>query len=186
MSDSANRFDRLSPVWPTPWGETVNRDRFTGSGWVACHRHGDERTGTGMTDGTTGQDAGRQDATPAVIDLRVLPWRPKRRVKDLGVDLATLAGGIDGLGVVVSVIVAIVGTLVLLVFAVSLVVVLLELWIVAVVALALVLARFAGLLPWVVDTGRGTFERYRWLPRATRRVRELNGGGPARMRWRWI
>ncbi|MBO3090107.1 hypothetical protein [Cellulomonas dongxiuzhuiae] len=153
-----------------------------------------------MTDGTTGQggvtgqDARGQDARgqgargqgAAVIDVRVLPWRPKRRVKDLGVDLVSLGGGADLLGVVVSTVVAIIAALVVLVFLVSLVVVLLELWIVALVALALVLARFAGLLPWVVDTGRGTFERYRWLPHATRRVRELNGGGPARMRWRWI
>ena len=143
-----------------------------------------------MTDGTTGQDAAGRDAAAqpgAVIDVRVLPWRPKRRIKDLGVDLAALGGAADDvLGVVISTIVAIVGALVVLVFVVSLAVVLLELWIVALVALALVLARFAGLLPWVVDTGRGTFERYRWLPNATRRVRELNGGGPARMRWRWI
>ncbi|SFK12624.1 hypothetical protein [Cellulomonas sp. KH9] len=130
------------------------------------------------TDGSATQPA-------AVIDLRVLPWRPRRRYKGPDVDFA-LFSGTELLGGVVALVVAVLGAVALLLVVVALALVVLELWIVALVALALLLARFVGLLPWVVDTGRGGYERYRWLPHATRRVRELNGGGPARVRWRWV
>ncbi|UZN03842.1 hypothetical protein [Cellulomonas sp. S1-8] len=123
---------------------------------------------------------------PAVIEVRVLPWRPRGRVMNHGIDLSPLSDMADDLiGGVVALVVGILSVLLLLVVLVGVVVVVLELWLVGVVALLLVLARFAGVLPWVVDTGRGTYERYRWLPNAARRVRTLNGTRHAQLRWHW-
>lgn len=122
----------------------------------------------------------------AVIEVQVLPWRPRRRVPDPGIDLSPLGDAADDLiGGVVAVVVGVLAALVALVVVLGVVVVLLELWVVGVVALLLLLARFAGVLPWVVYTGLGTYERYRWLPNAAARVRELNGSRHARFSWQW-
>ena len=125
-------------------------------------------------------------AGTAAIEVRLLPWRPRRRIADPGIDLSSLSSAADDLiGGVVALVVTVLAALLALVVVATVVVVLLELWIVGAIALLLLVARFAGLLPWAVHTGGGTYERYRWLPNAAARVRELNGTRHARFRWYW-
>lgn len=133
----------------------------------------------------------RPDRTPpgasACLEIHALPWRRRSRFVDLGPlgDLPSLSD--DLLGPVLSIAYLVLGVLVAVVVVGSLVLVLLELWLLLALAVLLVVARFAGLVPWVVDPATGgSRERYRWLPHAVRRVRERNGGGPVRIRWSWV
>ncbi|MBO0921973.1 hypothetical protein J1G42_14190 [Cellulomonas sp. zg-ZUI222] len=126
----------------------------------------------------------RPERPPAVIEVRLLPWRPRRRMPDPGIDLSGLSGASDDLvGGVVALVVGVLAALLGLIVLAG-VVMLLELWLVGAVALLLLLARFVGLLPWAVFTGSG-YEFYRWLPHAAARVRALNGSRHARFRWHW-
>lgn len=121
----------------------------------------------------------------AVVDVRMLPWRPRARVVDAGLDLLPDApSGDDIISGIIALVVTVVWVLVLLLLLLGVVVVLLELWLVGALALLLLLARFAGVVPWTVFTGDG-FETYRWLPHATARVREINGSRRARFSFSW-
>ena len=133
----------------------------------------------------TGRPDGSRELPRAHIEVRVLPWRPRTRVPDHGIDLSGLSDAADDLvGGVVALVVGVLSALLALVVVLGVVVVLLELWIVGVVALVLLAARFAGLSRWAVFTGSG-YEFHRWLPRAAARVRELNGSRRAAFRWHW-
>ena len=139
---------------------------------------GDRPARTGLSDGP-------RELPRAHIEVRVLPWRPRTRVPDHGIDLSGLGDAADDLvGGVVALVVGVLSALLALVVVLGVVVVLLELWIVGVVALVLLAARFAGLSRWAVFTGTG-YEYTRWLPHAAARVRALNGSRHATFRWHW-
>jgi len=134
---------------------------------------------------------------PAALEIRVLPWRPRRRKFDSS-DLADGAGDVldivdddTGIGLVIG----LVATVVLLVFAPVTAVVLsilflpVEAGIVLVVGALLLIARFTGVIPWhvlMLTPVGDEYETLRLLHRAVRRVRELNGGGRPPVVWRWV
>jgi fatty acid desaturase len=65
-----------------------------------------------------------------------------------------------------------------------------ELPVLVIVALVLVLARFSGLIPWIVVivdrvSGQEQRESTRSFVRALRRVREINGDRRIVVRWSW-
>ena len=65
-----------------------------------------------------------------------------------------------------------------------------ELPIVVVLAVVFVVVRFTGLMPWkvlIVDlvSGEERCERYRFLWRALRRIREVNNDRRVKVRWAW-
>jgi len=128
----------------------------------------------------------------AMIEVRALPWRPRRRRIDpdrLRVDATDLA--FDDLA---GAVIGLVGTVLLFVLAPLLAVVIailllpFEALLVAVLAVLLIAARFTGVIPWtvlVVDAaGAEHRETFRFLPSAVRRVRALTGARP-RVRWSW-
>ena len=133
----------------------------------------------------------------AFVDIRVLPWRPRRRtmraadLREAALSGDPLLGADDpggivlGLGIWLVVVVA--APLVVLVLAVLLLSV--ELPVVVALALLLAVLRFAGVVPWtvgIVDTlGTERRESYRNVVRAVRRVREVNGRPEVRVRWAW-
>jgi len=131
----------------------------------------------------------------AFLEIRVLPWRPRRRTIDADLlregapDLLDLADDVAGvvIGVVGMILLYVAAPVVAVVLAVLLLPI--EIWLVAAVALLLLLARFTGLIPWTVLVADGMHdeerERFRLLHRALRRVRELNGGGRPRVVWKW-
>lgn len=131
----------------------------------------------------------------ALLDVRVLPWRPRARVMkpealrgtaDQIVVGDDVAGVVIGLAVWLGIIVA--APLIVLVLAVGLLSV--ELPIVLALGLMLLVVRFTGLLPWevlIVDqvTGEEQRERYRSVWRAARRIREVNCDRRVKVRWAW-
>jgi hypothetical protein len=136
----------------------------------------------------------------AVLDVRVLPWRPRRRMMDPddfvdgvisdGPDTVLwaddLAGVVVGIGVWLFLIISaplIVALLAVLAFSV-------ELPLVLALGLLLAVVRFAGIIPWtvlVVDPASGveSTERYRNLLHAVRRIREVNQVTRVPVRWSW-
>jgi hypothetical protein len=131
----------------------------------------------------------------ALLDVRVLPWRPRARVMkadairenvDPFVAVDDLHGLVVGLAVWVAIIIA--APLIVLVLAVGLLSV--ELPLVAALAVILVVVRFAGLIPWqvlIVDrvTGEERRERYRSLWGALRRISAVNSDRRIKVRWAW-
>ena len=137
----------------------------------------------------------------ALLEVRVLPWRPRRRVldKDLigeGGPPDLVSGADDPAGVVVGIVLSLVVWILLIVAAPLIVLVLaiaflpVEIAFVAVLALLLVVARLLGVVPWtvvVVDLVQKTERResYRNLLHAVRRIRELNHDRRVLVRWAW-
>lgn len=121
----------------------------------------------------------------AVIDVRLLPWRPRARLVDHGIDVPDASSlGDDPISGFITLVLGALSLLLTLVLLLGVVVVLLELWVVGALALLLLVARFTGVVPWTVFTGDG-YERYRWLPHAAARVRALNGSRRAEFSWSW-
>ncbi len=132
----------------------------------------------------------------ALLDVRVLPWRPRARVMkpatlrdhaDPFVAVDDLQGVVLGLAVWLVIIIA--APLIVLVLAAGLLSI--ELPIVLVLGLILLLVRFAGLVPWtvvIVDqvTGEERRESYRNLGQAARRIRAVNSGRRVKVRWAWV
>jgi hypothetical protein len=133
----------------------------------------------------------------AFLEVRLFPWRPRQRLSRGGryldgADFGDFAGFDDlaGLALVVAI-----GLLVILLAPVLVVVLgalLFSLEVAALLGIAvfLVLARFAGLLPWTVVvvnrvSGEERRESVRTLVRAVRRVREVNGERRVHVRWAW-
>ena len=142
--------------------------------------------------------AGHQSA---VIDVRLLPWRPRLRVmkpdtlRDGSSDLLDLSGD-DLEGVVFSLVVSIVMIVVVLVAAPVIVVLLavllfsVELPVLLLLGVIIPAARFLGVIPWTVlvlepTSGAGDRERYRLVWDAVRRVRAVNHDRRVRVRWAW-
>ncbi|RHA44480.1 hypothetical protein [Cellulomonas rhizosphaerae] len=131
----------------------------------------------------------------AFLEIRVLPWRPRRRSIDPELLREGAGNGIELFDDVAGLVIGVVGTIVLYVAAPLVAVVLailflpVELGLVLAIAVLLLLARFTGLIPWTVLVADGLEderrEKYRLLHRAVRRVRELNGGGTPRVVWKW-
>jgi hypothetical protein len=131
----------------------------------------------------------------ALLDVRVMPWRPRRRVLDpdrLRENADPLAAVDDLPGVVIALalwlLIVIAAPLVVLVLAVGLLSV--ELPLALGLGLVLVVVRFTGLLPWtvvIVDHvgGHERRESYRNLLSALRRIRAVNGDRRVRVRWAW-
>jgi hypothetical protein len=130
----------------------------------------------------------------ACLEVRVLPWWPRRRIHtddvrettpDLtGVD--DLTGLVVMLGLWLAVIIA--APLVALVLAALFLSV--EVPLLVAIALLLVVLRFAGVIPWTVltvdaVTGAETRSRHRSILRAVRRVREVNHDRRVQVRWSW-
>lgn len=128
----------------------------------------------------------------AVLDVRVLPWRPRARVMSAdalrdNVDPFSFDDGIV-VGVVMWLVIIIAAPLIVLVLAAALFSV--ELPVVAALAAILLVVRFAGLLPWevlIVDqvSGKERRARYRNLWRALRCIRAVNGDRRVKVRWAW-
>ncbi|NYD42141.1 hypothetical protein [Nocardioides panaciterrulae] len=131
----------------------------------------------------------------ALIDVRVLPWRPRARVMRAdtlrdNADPFTAFDDLQGVvvGLVLWLVILIAAPLLVLVLAVGLLSI--EVPVVIGLGLLLLLIRFAGLVPWqvlVIDglTGEERHERHRSLLRAARRVRAVNGDRRVRVRWAW-
>lgn len=135
----------------------------------------------------------------AFLEIRVFPWRPRTRVIKASafreavatefspIDLADgLTGFLVGLGLWLTLLLA--APLIVLVLAAALFSV--ELPVVIGIALALVVSRFAGVIPWTVVmvnqvTGQETRETYRNGWRAVRRIREVNTDRRVTVRWAW-
>lgn len=131
----------------------------------------------------------------ALLDVRMLPWRPRARVMDpddlrgsadpfFAVD--DLAGVVLGLALWLVIIIA--APLIVLVLAAGLFSV--ELPVAIGLGLLLGIARFAGVIPWTVVildavSGEERRESYRSLWRATARIRELNADRRVKVRWAW-
>jgi hypothetical protein len=133
-----------------------------------------------------------------MLEVRVLPWRPRARVMKPGalreglgyIDPINATADIEGivLGLAAWLAIIVFAPVVVLVLAAGLLSV--ELPIVLGIALVLLVVRFTGLLPWevlVVDaaTGGERRERHRSLWRAVRTVRAVNGDRRVRVRWAW-
>lgn len=132
----------------------------------------------------------------ALLDVRVLPWRPRARVMnpetlrdnaDPFMAIDDLQGVVLGLALWLVIIIA--APLIVLVLAAGLLSV--ELPVVLVLGLILLVVRFAGLLPWtvvIVDqvTGDERRESYRNLVRAARRIRAVNSDRRVKVRWAWV
>lgn len=125
----------------------------------------------------------------AFLDVRLLPWRPRLRHIDpeavrSNADLTAWSDDLAGfaLSVVLSVVIFVAAPLVAVVLAVLFLPV--EVWLVVTLGVLVVVARFAGVIPWAVVTPDGV-ERYRFLPAALRRVRELDPARRVRVRWHW-
>lgn len=131
----------------------------------------------------------------ALIDVRVLPWRPRARVMQpdtLRENVDPFSGFDDLQGVVVGLalwlVIIIAAPLIVLLLAAGLFSV--ELPLVVVLGVLLFLVRFTGLMPWqvlVIDhvTGEERRESYRNLWRAAGRVRSLNSDRRVKVRWAW-
>lgn len=131
----------------------------------------------------------------ALLDVRVLPWRPRARVMkpdtlrdnaEPFLDFGDLSGVV--LGIVLWIAILILAPLIVLVLAVLLFSV--ELPIVLALAVILLVVRFTGLMPWtvvVVNTvnGEEQTERYRLLWRAVARIRAVNADRRVKVRWAW-
>lgn len=131
----------------------------------------------------------------ALLEVRVAPWRPRARVmkadtlREAADPLTTvddLTGVLVGLALWLVVVVA--APLTVLVLAAALLTI--ELPIVLALALLLLVARFAGLIPWTVvilDNGSAFEHResYRSLWKATARIRSINNDRHVRVRWAW-
>lgn len=132
----------------------------------------------------------------ALLDVRVLPWRPRARVMKPGTlrDIADPAAGADDLGflvvsLVLWIVVIVAAPILVLVLAAGLLTV--EIPLAIALGVILVLVRFVGIVPWTVAiddqvTGATRTERYRNLLRAVRRVREINGDRRVQVRWAWV
>ena len=132
----------------------------------------------------------------ALLDVRVLPWRPRARVmkpdtlrdnSDPFFDFDGIEGFVIGIALWLLIIIA--APLIVLVLAVLLFSV--ELPIVIVLAVVLVVVRFTGLVPWTVVivnavSGEETTERYRLLWRAIGRIRAVNSDRRVKVRWAWV
>ena len=132
----------------------------------------------------------------ALLDVRVLPWRPRARVTkpetlrdnaDPFMAIDDLEGVVLGLALWLVIIIA--APLIVLVLAAGLLSV--ELPIVIALGLILLVVRFAGLLPWtvvIVDqvTGDEQRESYRNLLLAARRIRAVNSDRRVKVRWAWV
>ena len=131
----------------------------------------------------------------AVLDMRFLPWRPRKRVMkadtlrdgvryvDLGHDLG---GVIFGLAFALFILIA--APAIVVVLAAGLFTV--ELPLVALLAVLLLIARFAGIIPWTVlilnsASGDERRESYRTIWRATSRIKEINSDSRVKVRWAW-
>lgn len=134
----------------------------------------------------------------SMLEVRVLPWRPRTRVMDPSDLRSAIANSnpvdaADDVGGIVISLAAWVGLIVaapIVVLLLAALLLSLELPVVLLVALVLVAARFTGLVPWTVvlldhDSGLERRESYRSILRARQRVRALNGGGPVPVRWTW-
>lgn len=132
----------------------------------------------------------------ALLDVRVLPWRPRAHVMKPD----TLREGADLFGWSVDdltgVIVSLAWALIILIGAPVIVLLLaalllsIELPIVLGLAVIILVVRFAGLLPWTVVivnavTGEERCETYRALWRAVGRIRDINHDRRVRVRWAW-
>jgi hypothetical protein len=134
----------------------------------------------------------------ALLEVRVFPWRLRTRVmkastfRDKISNVDPTLGTDDLSGLVIGV----AGWLTILLAAPLLVLILagalfsVELPVLVIVALVLVLARFAGLIPWMVvivdrSSGQEQRESTRSFVRALRRVREINGDRRIVVRWAW-
>ena len=131
----------------------------------------------------------------ALLDVRVLPWRPRARVMqadtlrenaDPFVAVDDLAGVVLGLALWLAIIIA--APLIVLVLAAGLFSV--ELPIVVAVAVLLGAARFTGLIPWTVVihdpiTGDERRESYRSIWREVARIRGINSDRRVKVRWAW-
>jgi hypothetical protein len=138
-------------------------------------------------------------ASYAALEIRVLPWRPRRRTIDPeklrdgvgdATDVATVVESVPGvlIGIVAMILCYVAAPLVAIVLAILLIPA--ELGIVMALAVLLLLARFVGLIPWTVvvvepEAPEDRREQYRLLHRAVNRVRELNGGGRPQVHWHW-
>ncbi len=132
----------------------------------------------------------------AFLEVRVLPWRPRRRAMErsdpdvTGFDPFVLADDVAGfvVGLVVWLLLLLAAPVLLVVLSVLFLPV--EIVLVAVLAAVVVLARLLGVVPWVVlvvDLVAGTEEqeRYRNLLRAVRRLRDVNHDRRVAVRWAW-
>ena len=121
----------------------------------------------------------------AVIRVRLVPWRMRPRrvsssllrenasnILDFGDDVASLFVSI---GMWLAIIVA----APVITFLLAVVLLPFEAGLVAMLALALLAVRFAGVVPWTVvlidNSGAEKIETYRSIARALRRVRSVNG-----------
>ena len=132
----------------------------------------------------------------ALLDVRVLPWRPRARVMkpdtlretaDPCIPADDIAGVVLGLALWLLIILA--APLIVLVLAAGLLSV--ELPIVLALGLILLVVRFTGLLPWTVlivhqVSGEERRESYRALWRAVRRIRAINHDRRVKVRWAWV
>lgn len=131
----------------------------------------------------------------ALLDVRVLPWRPRARVmsadtlrdcSDPFIGLDDLSGLVVGLVLWLAIIVA--APVLVLVLAAGLFSI--ELPVVLALGAVLLVVRFTGLMPWtvvIVDqvTGEERRETYRNLWRAVRRIRAVNSDRRVDVRWAW-
>ncbi|GAA4116632.1 hypothetical protein GCM10022215_16440 [Nocardioides fonticola] len=129
----------------------------------------------------------------AFLLVRVFPWRVRPRVMkastlrdaDPMFDLTDVGGFLVGLGLWILILVA--APVLVVVFAALLLPV--EVTLVVLLVPVVVLARLAGVVPWVIvivdGAGHERVERTRNLLRVVRRVRAINGGGRVPVRWRW-
>ena len=132
----------------------------------------------------------------ALLDVRVLPWRPRARVlkpdtlRDNAGNLAFAGDDLGGIviGLALWLVIIIAAPLIVLVLAAGLFSI--ELPIIVGLAVLLAVARFTGLIPWTVvilDTTSGDERResYRSIWRATTRIRSINADHHVKVRWAW-
>ena len=149
-----------------------------------------------VTSACSGRKGGMLAA--ALLEVRVFPWRLRTRAmsantfrdKIFSVDPPLGADDLSGFVVGLAVWLMIMLAAPLLVLILAGVLFSVEVPVLVIVALALVLARFTGLIPWtvvIVDriSGQEQRESTRSFVRAVRRIRDINGDRRIVVRWTW-
>ncbi|MDM7832345.1 hypothetical protein [Cellulomonas edaphi] len=127
----------------------------------------------------------------AALEIRALPWRPRYRKPEAGLDVTDI--GVpdldDDFGVGIVVAIALIVLLPVIVVLLAIVLLPVEALLAVIVGALVLVARFTGVIPWTVTYTDAHLdlvsEKHRFLPGAVRRVRELNGDRRVRVRWSW-
>lgn len=134
-------------------------------------------------------------AESAFVRVRVFPWRVRPRVMKSstlrdGFDPLTAVDDLSGIVIGIGLWIVVIVAAPVLVFVLAGLLLPFEVSLLALLAVLIVVARLAGIAPWLIAivnnaTGEERTEQSRNLLHVIRRVRDVNGGGSVPVRWSW-